>query len=80
MGRYVALAMDKILTTEELSNITLEALLKDERYQIIKGEVEKSAVIIIRYILLCLEAVRSRFKLNHNMLLAEWPTLHECIL
>ena len=42
---------------------------------------EQSAVIIIRYVLLCLEAVRSKFKLNHTMLLAEVGTLmHECIL
>ena len=30
--------------------------------------------------LLYLEAVRCRFKLNHKMMDIEWPTLHECVL
>ena len=80
MGRYVVLVINEIFTKEELSNVTLETLLKDERCQIIKGEVKKSATIITHYILLCSEAVRSKFKLNHKMLLAEWSTLRERIL
>ena len=37
MGRYVALVMDNIFTNDEITTITLEELLKDERYEIIKG-------------------------------------------
>ncbi|CAF1549434.1 unnamed protein product, partial [Adineta steineri] len=62
MGRYVALVMDKLFMFEEITTITKEELVKDERYLIIK------------------EAVRSRFKMNHEMLQSEWSTLHECIL
>ncbi|CAF1097180.1 unnamed protein product [Adineta steineri] len=62
MGRYVALVMDKLFTFEEITTITKDELVKDERYLIIK------------------EAVRSRFKLNHEMLRSEWSILHECIL
>ena len=50
MGRYVALVMDTIFAKEELSTITLEALLKDERYPIINGEVKYSATSIISYV------------------------------
>ncbi|CAF1032580.1 unnamed protein product [Adineta steineri] len=62
MGRYVALVMDKLFTFEEITTITKDELVNDERYLIIK------------------EAVRSRFKLNHEMLQSEWSTLHESIL
>jgi hypothetical protein len=40
MGRYVARVMDNIFTKEELKAITLEELLKDERYEIIKGQIK----------------------------------------
>ncbi|CAF0723484.1 unnamed protein product [Adineta steineri] len=62
MGRYVALVLDKLFTFEEITTITKEELVKDQRYLIIE------------------KAVRSRFKLNHEMLRFEWTTLHECIL
>ncbi|CAF0988140.1 unnamed protein product [Adineta steineri] len=62
MGRYVARVMDKLFTVQEITTITKDELVKDERYLIIK------------------EAVRLRFKLNHETLQSEWATLHECIL
>ena len=38
MGRYVALVMNNIFTKEEITTISLDDLLKDERYLIIKGK------------------------------------------
>jgi hypothetical protein len=46
MGRYVALVMDNIFTKEEITSITLEGLLKDERYQMIKGQIKATFFII----------------------------------
>ncbi len=42
MGRYVACVMDKIFTKEEITTITKDQLLKDERYLIIKGKTKIS--------------------------------------
>ncbi|CAF4438475.1 unnamed protein product, partial [Adineta steineri] len=36
MGRYVARVMDKLFTVEEITTITKDELVKDERYLIIK--------------------------------------------
>ncbi|CAF1293787.1 unnamed protein product [Adineta steineri] len=36
MGRYVALEMDKLFTVEEITSITKDELLKDERHLITK--------------------------------------------
>ena len=81
MGRYVARVMDKIFTKEEIIAITLEELLKDERYEVIKGQIKAIFfIVIVPWMLLYLEAVRCRFKLNHKMMDIEWPTLHECVL
>lgn len=81
MGRYVALVMDNIFTKQEITTISLEELLEDQRYSIVKGKAKSVFSIVISFrIFWFLEAVRSRFKLNHEMLSVEWPTLHECIL
>jgi hypothetical protein len=37
LGRFAALVMDNIFSKEELTTITKDELLRDERYQIIKG-------------------------------------------
>ena len=42
MGRYVALVMDKLFTLEEITTITKDELVKDERYLIIKGKTKIS--------------------------------------
>jgi len=47
MGRYVARVMDKIFTKEEIIAIKLEELLKDERYEIIKGQIQAIFFIVI---------------------------------
>ena len=49
MGRYVALVMDNIFTKEELTTITSEKLLKDERYSIIKGKTKPSFFYYNKY-------------------------------
>ncbi len=80
MGRFVAVVMDSVFTTEELCKITSKELVKDERYNIIKGKVIIKLINLIVIAFLFLEAVRSRFKLTHEDMNVEWPTLHECIL
>jgi hypothetical protein len=47
MGRYVARVMDNIFTKEEIRAIELEELLKDERYEIIKGQIKATFFIVI---------------------------------
>jgi hypothetical protein len=42
MGRYVACVMDTIFTKKEITTITRDELLKDERYLIIKGKTKIS--------------------------------------
>ena len=46
-GRYIAGVMDKIFTKEEIIAITLEELLKDERYEVIKGQIKAIFFIVI---------------------------------
>jgi hypothetical protein len=49
MGRYVALVMDNVFTKEEITitTITLDELLKDERYEIIKGKIKARFFILV---------------------------------
>jgi hypothetical protein len=73
--------MDHLFTKEELISIGKDELIKDERYQIIKGKsIVKFSILIVLYVSFNLETVRSRFKLNHENLNLEWPSLHESIL
>jgi hypothetical protein len=80
MGRFVAVVMDNVFTTEELCKITSKELVKDERYDTIKGKIIIKLINLIVIAFLFLEAVRSRFKLTHEDMNVEWPTLHECVL
>jgi hypothetical protein len=47
MGRYVALVMDNLFTKEEITTITLDGLLKDERYETIKGKIKARFIILV---------------------------------
>ncbi|CAF1273326.1 unnamed protein product [Adineta steineri] len=46
MGRYVALEMDKLFTVEEITSITKDELLKDERHLITKVQFRSSSIKI----------------------------------
>lgn len=77
MGHYVALVSiyDRRIIKHHPWGIVERWTISDyQRWR------KKSDVTIICYKLLCLEAVRSRFKLNRKMVLAEWPILRECVL
>ncbi len=47
---------------------------------LLKVKQKLAFIISIPLVWLYLEAARSKFKLNHQMLNSEWSTLHECIL
>jgi hypothetical protein len=74
MGRFVAVVMNNVFTTEELCKITSKELVKDERYNTIKGKIIIKLINLIVIAFLFLEAVWSRFKLTHEDMNVEWST------
>ncbi|CAF4153005.1 unnamed protein product, partial [Adineta steineri] len=48
MGRYVALVMDKLFTLEEITTITKDELVKDERYLIIKEKKSSAGNVTVK--------------------------------
>ncbi|CAF1321601.1 unnamed protein product [Adineta steineri] len=48
IGHYVALVMDKLFTFEEITTITKDELVKDERYLIIKGKKSSTGNVTVQ--------------------------------
>lgn len=77
-NRYVTSLIDILYKPEELLALKTNDVTKDERYLLLKG---KTAVILIFFnIMLILEAVRNKFRLNQEELETIWVWLHTVFL